>query len=86
MSDCMRKTSIASINLKYKESNDENNDENMYAYESPYTSYRIYNCKRGAYISNNFICIDVISIISKSEKEDDNISVNVKESYYYKYK
>ena len=26
----------------------ENNDENIYAYKSPYTSYGIYNCERGA--------------------------------------
>ena len=44
----MRKTSIANINLKYREDNSENNDENIYAYKSTYTSYGIYNYKRGA--------------------------------------
>lgn len=48
----MRKISIASINSKYRESNDEdnnkNNDENIYDYTSPYTSYGTYNCERGA--------------------------------------
>ena len=39
---------------------------------------RIYNCKREACIANNSICIDVISIISKSEKEDDDISISIR--------
>ena len=39
------------------------------------TKNRIYNYERGAYITNNSIGIDVISIISKCEKEDDNIDV-----------
>lgn len=34
-----------------------------------------YNCEMGACITNNHICIDDISIISKSKKEDDNVSV-----------
>ena len=42
------------------------------------TKNRIYNCKRGACIANNSICIDDIRIISKSEKEDDDISISVK--------
>lgn len=44
----MRKTSIASINLKYREDDYENNDDKIYACKSPYTSYGIYNYKRGA--------------------------------------
>ena len=39
---------------------------------------RIYNCKREACIANNSICIDVISIISKSEKEDENNNVLIR--------
>ena len=47
----------------------------MCVYESGYTNCEIYNCKSGACIANNSICIDDISIISKSKKEDDNVSV-----------
>ena len=43
-----------------------------------YTRNGIYNCKRGACIANNSICIDVISIISKSEKEDENNNVLIR--------
>lgn len=44
----MRKTSIANINLKYREDNSENNDENISVREDIYSKNRIYNCKRGA--------------------------------------
>lgn len=42
------------------------------------TKNRIYNCKRGAYIANNFICIDIISVISKSRRKYDDISINIR--------
>ena len=74
----MRKTSIANINLKYREDNSENNDENISVREDIYSKNRIYNCKRGACITNNSIYIDNISIISKSKKEDDNVSVFIR--------
>ena len=44
----MRKTSIANIIKRKREDNNKNNNENIYAYKSPYTSYRIYNYERGA--------------------------------------
>ena len=43
-----------------------------------YTRNGIYNYKRGAYIANNFICIDVISIISKGRRKYDDISINIR--------
>ena len=43
-----------------------------------YTRNGIYNCKRGSCIANNSICIDSISVIRKSEKEDDSISVFIR--------
>ena len=53
---------------------DENN-KSIYDYERGYAKSGIYNYENVACIVNNSICIDVISIISKSEKEDDNINV-----------
>ena len=50
----------------------------MYDYERVYTNYGIYNCQSGACIANNSICIDVISIISKSRKEDENNNVFIR--------
>ena len=44
----MRKTSIVSINPKYREDNSENNDENISMSENIYSKNGIYNCKRGA--------------------------------------
>ena len=50
----------------------------IYVYIREYSKNGIYNCKRGACIANNSICIDVISIISKSEKEDENNNVLIR--------
>lgn len=47
-------------------------------HERVYSKNGIYNCKRGAYIANDYICIDDINIISKSKKEDDNVSVFIR--------
>ena len=46
--------------------------------ESVYSKNGIYNCDRVAYVANNYICIDDISIISKSKKEDDDISISLR--------
>ena len=74
ISDYIRKTSIVSINLQYRENDNENNNKSICDYERLYSKNRIYNYERIACIVNNSICIDVISIISKSEKEYDNIN------------
>lgn len=42
------------------------------------TNNGAYNYERGACITNNHICIDDISIISKSKKENDNVSVFIR--------
>ena len=84
-SNCNIKINNISINISARFPDDisinpiiniiKDNDENICVYERGYTKSEIYNYKRGACIANNSICIDVISIISKSEKEDDNINV-----------
>ena len=52
ISDCIRKTSIVSINQKYRENNnknnDKNNDKNITVRERVYSKYGIYNCERRA--------------------------------------
>ena len=73
-----KKTSIKSINPKYREDNNEDNNKNISVHKRVYSKNGIYNCKRGACIANNSICIDVISIISKSEKEDENNNVFIR--------
>ena len=65
--------------ISLRKDDDENNNKSIYDYKRGYINCEIYNCKRGACIANNSICIDVISIISKSEKEDDDISICVRE-------
>lgn len=47
----------------------------MYDYERGYINYGIYNCKSGAYIANNSICIYVINIISEDKRKNYNIDV-----------
>ena len=49
----------------------------IYVYIREYSKNGIYNCKRGACIANNSICIDVISIISKGRRKYDDISINI---------
>ncbi len=57
--------SINPIISNYKRTSNSTN-ENISIRVRGYTRNGIYNWERGAYIANNSICIDVISIISKS--------------------